>query len=101
MNAEQAKKFMLAAAKDGDRVVQVVEPKPKTICGGLGNRSGSLSYAFFPFSCYSMPDEVSYFTFAWNVRVPVAPAGTDPTVQDTFWLVLSHVPPVASALPVT
>jgi len=46
MDAEQAKKFMLAAAKDGDRVVHVVEPKPKTIWAGLGNRSGLHSYAY-------------------------------------------------------
>jgi hypothetical protein len=45
MTAEQAKTWIINSARYGDRVVQVVEPKPKTIWGGLGNRSGLHSYA--------------------------------------------------------
>lgn len=46
MILEDVKKNLLAAAKEGDRIVHVVEPKPKTIWGGLGNRSGLHSYAY-------------------------------------------------------
>lgn len=45
-NVEDTKERLLLAAHDGDRVVHVVEPKPKTIWGGLGNRSGLHSYAY-------------------------------------------------------
>jgi len=46
MNIFDAKQRMIACAKEGDRVVHVVEPKPKTIWGGLGNRSGLHSFAY-------------------------------------------------------
>lgn len=46
MNVDETKTRLLNAARDGDRVVHVVEPKPKTIWGGLGNRAGLHSYAY-------------------------------------------------------
>jgi len=46
MNAFDAKQRIIVAAKDGDRIAHIVEPKPKTIWGGLGNRSGLHSYAY-------------------------------------------------------
>lgn len=46
MDVEETKRKLLNAAKEGDRVVHVVEPKPKTIWGGLGNRSGLHSFAY-------------------------------------------------------
>ena len=46
MNAFDAKQRMVAYAKNGDRIVHIVNPKPKTIWGGLGNRSGLHSFAY-------------------------------------------------------
>lgn len=45
MNPFDAKQLLVEVAKNGDRVVHVTEPKPKTIWGGLGNRSGLHSFA--------------------------------------------------------
>ena len=46
MNVEDTICKLCLVAKDGNRVVHVVEPKPKTIWGGLGNRAGLHSYAY-------------------------------------------------------